>query len=342
MKERLKVVSLDITYKCNFRCRHCYNSSGEHNFNNKELSDEEMIILAKEIAEYNPDSVCICGGETLLRKELVYEVGNILKTCDCSYNIVTNGYLMTDEIANKLKKSGYSLVQVSIDGLKENYEWLRGVEGGFEKAVEAIKCVKRAGLMAAVSCVPLSRNVNDVEKIIEMCDELGVESFRMQPLMQLGRAGGIDKEFVIQDGYVKIIDTIQRYRSILRDRGSRLQLEWGDPIEHLITIGNGNTALGSLHLSAYGEILVSPYIPLSIGSVRKHTFSEYLEANLLDDYNTELIRKIVSLVQDEQSLDVHEVDSNIPAIFTGENLELDYLDLNYEEKSAVLCEKYFK
>ena len=32
MKERLKVVSLDITYKCNFRCRHCYNSSGEHNF----------------------------------------------------------------------------------------------------------------------------------------------------------------------------------------------------------------------------------------------------------------------------------------------------------------------
>lgn len=291
MKERLKVVSLDITYKCNFRCRHCYNSSGEHNFNNKELSDEEMIILAKEIAEYNPDSVCICGGETLLRKELVYEVGNILKTCDCSYNIVTNGYLMTDEIANKLKKSGYSLVQVSIDGLKENYEWLRGVEGGFEKAVEAIKCVKRAGLMAAVSCVPLSRNVNDVEKIIEMCDELGVESFRMQPLMQLGRAEGIDKEFVIQDGYVKIIDTIQRYRSILRDRGSRLQLEWGDPIEHLITIGNGNTALGSLHLSAYGEILVSPYIPLSIGSVRKHTFSEYLEANLLDDYNTELIRK---------------------------------------------------
>lgn len=196
--------------------------------------------------------------------------------------------------------------------------------------------------MAAVSCVPLSRNVNDVEKIIEMCDELGVESFRMQPLMQLGRAEGIDKEFVIQDGYVKIIDTIQRYRSILRDRGSRLQLEWGDPIEHLITIGNGNTALGSLHLSAYGEILVSPYIPLSIGSVRKHTFSEYLEANLLDDYNTELIRKIVSLVQDEQSLDVHEVDSNIPAIFTGENLELDYLDLNYEEKSAVLCEKYFK
>lgn len=116
----------------------------------------------------------------------------------------------------------------------------------------------------------------------------------------------------------------------------------GDPIEHLITIGNGNTALGSLHLSAYGEILVSPYIPLSIGSVRKHTFSEYLEANLLDDYNTELIRKIVSLVQDEQSLDVHEVDSNIPAIFTGETLELDYLDLNYEEKSAVLCEKYFK
>ena len=282
------------------------------------------------------------GGETLLRKELVYEIGNILKKCDCSYNIVTNGYLMTDEIAKNLKKSGYSLVQVSIDGLKENYEWLRGVEGGFEKAVEAVKCVKRAGLMAAVSCVPLSRNVDDVGIIIEMCDELGVEAFRMQPLMQLGRAEGINKEFVIQDGYVQIIDTIQKYRSILRDKKSQLQLEWGDPIEHLITIGNGNTALGSLHLSAYGEILVSPYIPLSIGSIKKHTFNEYLEANLLDNYNTGLIRKIVSLVQDEQSLDVHEIDSNLPAIFTGQNFELDYLDARYQEQSAVLYEKYFK
>ena len=342
MKERLKVVSLDITYKCNFRCRHCYNSSGEHNLCNKELSDEEMVVLVKGIAEYNPDSVCICGGETLLRKELVYEIGNILKKCDCSYNIVTNGSLMTDEIAKNLKKSGYSLVQVSIDGLKENYEWLRGVEGGFEKAVEAVKCVKRAGLMAAVSCVPLSRNVDDVGIIIEMCDELGVEAFRMQPLMQLGRAEGINKEFVIQDGYVQIIDTIQKYRSILRDKKSQLQLEWGDPIEHLITIGNGNTALGSLHLSAYGEILVSPYIPLSIGSIKKHTFNEYLEANLLDNYNTGLIRKIVSLVQDEQSLDVHEIDSNLPAIFTGQNFELDYLDARYQEQSAVLYEKYFK
>ena len=249
---------------------------------------------------------------------------------------------MTDEIAKNLKKSGYSLVQVSIDGLKENYEWLRGVEGGFEKAVEAVKCVKRAGLMAAVSCVPLSRNVDDVGIIIEMCDELGVEAFRMQPLMQLGRAEGINKEFVIQDGYVQIIDTIQKYRSILRDKKSQLQLEWGDPIEHLITIGNGNTALGSLHLSAYGEILVSPYIPLSIGSIKKHTFNEYLEANLLDNYNTGLIRKIVSLVQDEQSLDVHEIDSNLPAIFTGQNFELDYLDARYQEQSAVLYEKYFK
>ena len=301
-----------------------------------------MVVLVKGIAEYNPDSVCICGGETLLRKELVYEIGNILKKCDCSYNIVTNGYLMTDEIAKNLKKSGYSLVQVSIDGLKENYEWLRGVEGGFEKAVEAVKCVKRAGLMAAVSCVPLSRNVDDVGIIIEMCDELGVEAFRMQPLMQLGRAEGINKEFVIQDGYVQIIDTIQKYRSILRDKKSQLQLEWGDPIEHLITIGNGNTALGSLHLSAYGEILVSPYIPLSIGSIKKHTFNEYLEANLLDNYNTGLIRKIVSLVQDEQSLDVHEIDSNLPAIFTGQNFELDYLDARYQEQSAVLYEKYFK
>ena len=80
----------------------------------------------------------------------------------------------------------------------------------------------------------------------------------------------------------------------------------------------------------------------SFSSIKKHTFNEYLEANLLDNYNTGLIRKIVSLVQDEQSLDVHEIDSNLPAIFTGQNFELDYLDARYQEQSAVLYEKYFK
>lgn len=342
MSERLKVISVDVTYKCNFRCRHCYNSSGEHNFGDKELTDEKMLELIRDIANYSPDSVCICGGETLLRKELLYKIGNILKDCGCQYNIVTNGYLMTDEIAKNLKESGYTLVQISVDGLKENYEWLRGIEGGYEKAIEAIKCVKEAGLSSAVSCVPHKKNIKDIPDIIELCDALGVDSFRMQPLMQLGRAEGIEGDLVIQDGYAQVIDIVQKYRTILRDRGGRLTLEWGDPVEHLLAIAAGNTSLGSIHISAYGEILVSPYIPLSIGSVKVHSFSEYMKNKILDNYSTRLIKKLVSLVNDEQSLDIHKTKSNLPAIFTGENFQLDFMDINYIEKSEELYRKFFE
>ena len=341
MNERLKVISVDVTYNCNFRCRHCYNSSGEHCFGNKELTDEEMIELMKDIAGYSPDSVCICGGETLLRKELLYEIGNVLKDSGCQYNLVTNGYLMTDEIAKNLKNSGYTLVQVSIDGLKDNYEWLRRIKGGYEKAIEAIKCLKKAGLLVAVSCVPFSKNLQDIPFIIELCEQLGVNSLRMQPLMQLGRAEEMESSMVIQDGYERVIDIMQKYRIILRKKSSPMNLEWGDPVEHLLAIAEDAPSLSSIHVSAYGEILISPYIPLSIGSLKEHSFKDYMKKNILGNYNTEFIRKLVSLVKDEQSLNIHKTESKIPAIFTGDNLQLEFMDSNYYEKSKELYAKFF-
>ena len=37
----ITAMSIDITYNCNFRCRHCFNRSGEHCFGERELTDEE-------------------------------------------------------------------------------------------------------------------------------------------------------------------------------------------------------------------------------------------------------------------------------------------------------------
>lgn len=77
--KKLRNASLDITYDCNFRCLHCYNSSGEHYNKRVELSDEELLRVGKEIAALEPDTLCLCGGETLLRKEMIYEICKSVK-----------------------------------------------------------------------------------------------------------------------------------------------------------------------------------------------------------------------------------------------------------------------
>ena len=65
MSKRLHSIAIDITNLCNFRCRHCFNDSGEHS-REEELTDKEILALIEEICEFDTEAVCICGGETML------------------------------------------------------------------------------------------------------------------------------------------------------------------------------------------------------------------------------------------------------------------------------------
>lgn len=103
---------LDITNKCNYRCLHCYNSSGDNNSLSNEMSDAEVLDVVRDLASVKPCGFCFCGGEPLLRLEL------LLKCCDILYEngihniaIVSNGYYFTEEVAKKLKQHHVNNVQ---------------------------------------------------------------------------------------------------------------------------------------------------------------------------------------------------------------------------------------
>ena len=65
----ITAMSIDITYNCNFRCRHCFNRSGEHCFGERELTDEELMKIIVEVADIAPRSLCIQNGKVLYRKD---------------------------------------------------------------------------------------------------------------------------------------------------------------------------------------------------------------------------------------------------------------------------------
>lgn len=56
-------LALDITNKCNLRCLHCYNASGENRVMEHELSDDEVIKFVKDILPMKLLNFCFCGGE---------------------------------------------------------------------------------------------------------------------------------------------------------------------------------------------------------------------------------------------------------------------------------------
>ena len=66
-------IMLDITKRCNFFCKHCYNESAS--YYTGDLDDESMMKIADQIIEVKPVLVCFCGGEPMVRFELVKKLG---------------------------------------------------------------------------------------------------------------------------------------------------------------------------------------------------------------------------------------------------------------------------
>ncbi|MEG0407559.1 MAG: radical SAM protein [Bacilli bacterium] len=326
----LNSIAIDITYKCNFRCRHCYNQSGEHTNEKCEVADVELLKMIEQFANEKPVSLCICGGETLLRKELLYKIGKLVKGITgstTSLNMVTNGFLMNDEVANKLKESGFDLIQVSLDGATPySHNWLRDNTESFDRAINAIKLLVKRDFNVGVACAPTKVNREEFVDTAKLCKDLGVKLFRVQPLMIMGRGNNLKEKLLTSTEYYKLSQKLMELRLDTEQFGQML-LEWGDPIQHLEFIKRKSEVAKDISVNAYGEIMVSPYIPLIVGDLKKHTLKEYLERGLLEEvYNLPVIKKMAGLITSWEEMDLHNKYSIIPAVGSDKYIYYDLID----------------
>lgn len=340
--KRLKTASIDLTYNCNFRCLHCFNSSGEHSDKRKELTDDEILKVAMDIAKMEPDSMCLCGGETMLRKDLILKVCSKIKKSvykSVQISTVSNGYLIDEEVAEDLSKSGLDLIQISLDGATAlSHDWLRNKEGSFEKALNAISLLKKAGLKVAVAFTPTKKNINELESAIDLAFNLGATFFRIQPTMSLGRARANLQDYLLNYfDYLDIKFILDKKRKQYSS-STLYTLEWGDPLDHLQYGMKETNLLYIISVGAYGDIMLTPYLPFVFGNVRDHSVIEYIDGGLKEAWNNPVIRNIVSKINS-----VDEMDTSLyglPEIFSGENINLDILSPDYKNSTEMILNTF--
>ncbi len=321
-------MSFDITNKCNFRCLHCFNRSGENFVIEKELSDDEVLSFAEDISQLKLFNFCFCGGEPLLRFELMCKVSEILSKEGTTISFVSNGYLLNEEKAKKLLDSGITRGQISLDGSNEySYEKLRRKDGSFNKAIEAIKALKEVGFKdISVAFCPTSWNIKELEDAFILCKNLGVKTFRVQPLMILGRAKeNIEKILPSPLQYRELVKKIELLkRTYLKEN---MIIEWGDPVDHLIRFSNiikNCTTFASIR--ADGSIEVSPYLPIVVGNIRKHKFSEYWNKGLPKIWSLPIVKDMANKIL--SIYDMGKDFSDIPKVWFEKDIEIDIIDDN--------------
>jgi len=147
-KYPLNQIYFYLTEGCNLRCRHCwiapkYQSEG----NSYPALDLDLFkSIIEQAKPLGLTGVKLTGGEPLLHPE-IYEILEYIRTEDLSLTVETNGVLCTAELAQKMAACTDPFVSVSLDGAEvETHEWVRGVEGCFEDALEGIRNLMDAGL----------------------------------------------------------------------------------------------------------------------------------------------------------------------------------------------------
>lgn len=316
--------AFDLTNKCNFRCLHCFNRSGESYVVKEELKDQEVLKFIKDAAKMKPFNFCFCGGEPILRKRVLCEGAKILSKTGSMVSLVTNGSLVTQEIAKELFESGVNNVQVSLDGAKsETHERLRQYKNSFELAIKAISYFREAGINdISIAFAPTVFNCSEFEEVFYLAKELNLSQVRIQPLMILGRTQLHLKELVPSPlQYRELVRTINR----LQERYRPGSIEWGDPVDHLIRFRTlAQHCVNHLSVHANGDIAPSPYIPLTVGNIRRHSIQKYWDAGLVKVWELPIVKEFAEKIRSVPDFGKREEDS--PTVWFDKNIELDIID----------------
>lgn len=155
-----------LLYTCNLRCDMCpfWRRPDE---NLLSLDEEKKMLSA--LADFGVSFMGFEGGEPFLRKDLPEILEYSHKKFHTS--IVTNGWMLKDKI-NSVKDS-LDYLFVSIDGIGETHDRLRGREGSFRKAIEGAEAASKH-LPVSFSSTITGENTQEVKDIVNLAEDMGV------------------------------------------------------------------------------------------------------------------------------------------------------------------------
>lgn len=182
---RKPVVVWNICQHCNMTCPHCYAAAISHP-SPSDLSTVQAKAVIDDLYTYGVKVLIFSGGEPLLRED-VLELIQYASSLGMHPYLSSNGSLIDQSMAKKLKDVGVLYVGISIDGLKDFNDHYRGLAGGFQKASQALSFCVQEGMKTGLRMTLTQNNADQLNDLIDWAEELGVQRFYVSHLHYSGR-----------------------------------------------------------------------------------------------------------------------------------------------------------
>lgn len=187
-RERKPVVVWNVTRTCNLRCLHCYSDSEARRYPG-ELTYEQGHALLEDLAAFGVPAVLLSGGEPLARSDTL-NLASYGRSLGLKLTLSTNGTLIDQTTAQRLKEVGFAYVGISLDGIGPTNDAFRGAGGAFDRAVRGIRNCKAVGQKVGLRLTLTPATVADLDAIFDFIEAADVERACFYHLVPSGRGRG--------------------------------------------------------------------------------------------------------------------------------------------------------
>lgn len=284
-ENKLRYILLEVTDKCNFRCRHC-RVYGWDEIQNP-LTTKEIYSLIDQAKEMGVETITFTGGEPLLREDIISLIAYATSK-GINSKLQTNSSLLTEKIADELKKAGLKIYGTGIDGSTEEiHSSLRQSPNSLQKVKDAIKIAKSKGFEIHTETTITKLNHKDISRIIQLAEDVGVDYFFVRSIVLAGCAQ--DELIINKDEYKKVLEVVHEEKY----KRKKIHVTSQDPLFHLLDkelmkkleekygdiysgkfYGGCVAGLNTVNVKSDGEVRICSFLPLALGNLRKNNLKK--------------------------------------------------------------------
>lgn len=278
-----KIAVWNLTTACNLSCKHCYidaRTKGED-----ELKRDEAFSVIKELASLDFKVILFSGGEPLLYPDL-FELNSYAKACGIKTCLSSNGSLITESLAIKIKDADFEYVGISIDGTREIHDRFRGIPGAFDKALNGLRVLKKYNVKRGIRLTLNKENIESLEDVIEISLKEGIERFCLYHLVPTGRGrenmdiGNAERKRVIEYLVQKITAGMKmEVLTVCNPSDGILLLQNNKGAEkHLSGCSAG---MKIINIAPNGDVYPCQFFKKPLGNIKKSALSTILKNDFI-------------------------------------------------------------
>ena len=234
-------VHMDVTYRCNERCVHCYLDHDDHG----EMTTAEIKDALDQLAEAGVFFLSFSGGEVFLRRDF-FEIVEYARRLLFNVKIKTNAVMIHEKEARRIRELAVDTIQISVYSHRpEVHDAITKLPHSFERTIKAIRFLHEQGVRVTIANVLMTVNSSDHSGVQELAAELGVQ-YTLDPTIT-----------PMMDGDTSVLS--------LRIPGEELTEE--DLEGYSCSAGHS-----FCYISPYGDVFPCVQFPLPTGNIRQQKF----------------------------------------------------------------------